>query len=161
VKPSLSTVRWGAPTVNHGSVLDGQGVARLPDTEEYLDDEVAIELWHPTLLIDEFDSHSQEEAQVQLRQRVEVAIDDFNLMFGDMEMDEVREEALVNMLFNLGRTKLTKFRKMVGAVRKKDWGNAAYEAFNSLWFRQLRKKGLTSIERSERIVWELLTGEKG
>ena len=107
------------------------------------------------------DTITREEAQVQLRQRVEVAIDDFNLMFGDMEMDEVREEALVNMLFNLGRTKLTKFRKMVGAVRKKDWGNAAYEAFNSLWFRQLRKKGLTSIERSERIVWELLTGEKG
>jgi len=103
----------------------------------------------------------KQEAEIRLGVRVQEAINDFKVLFGGKEIDEVRAEALVNMLFNLGRTKLSHFKKLLGAIYREEWGTAAHEAFNSAWFKQLSKPGLKSIERAERIVWELLTGTKG
>ena len=101
------------------------------------------------------------QAEVVLRARIDMAVAEFREMFNSFNIDDVRSEAVVNMLFNLGRTKFSRFRKLIAAIHDRDWGHAAYEAFSSRWFRQLSKEGLSSIERPERIVWELLTGEKG
>lgn len=104
---------------------------------------------------------SKEEALKALVARTQATIDDFHDIYAGVVMNEVREQALVNMAFNLGETKLRKFPAMNFAIRAGSWGAVAYEAFNSAWFKQLSKPGLKSIERAERIVWELLTGEKG
>lgn len=104
---------------------------------------------------------SKEEALKVLIARTDLAIDDFYDIYAGCVMSEVREQALVNMAFNLGETKLRRFPGMNAAIRTRDWGTVAFEAFNSAWFKQLSKAGLKTIERAERIVWELLTGEKG
>jgi lysozyme len=104
---------------------------------------------------------TREDALLALSNRVDLAIADYSRFFALGAVDEVRAQALVNMLFNLGMNKFGKFAKLIQAVRAGSWGEAAYQAHNSLWFKQLSKPGLKSIERAERIVWELLTGEKG
>jgi GH24 family phage-related lysozyme (muramidase) len=104
---------------------------------------------------------SREDAAIALSNRVDLAIMDYKQFFTGTEIDEVRAHALVNMLFNLGQSKFGKFVNLIRSVRTNEWGAAAYAAYKSLWFKQLSKPGLKSIERAERIVWELLTGERG
>jgi len=103
---------------------------------------------------------TEPEAIILLRERTIQSGKEFERLFGTVEMSEVRQEAIINMLFNLGLKKFSEFKKLSLAIYDEDWGHAAYEAFDSLWYQQLRKRGLSSIERSERIVWELLTGER-
>jgi lysozyme len=98
------------------------------------------------------------EALPLLVKRAQYAIDDFCDIYAGCAMSEVREHALVNMCFNLGETKLRKFKKMNAAVRADDWEKAADEAKNSDWFSQLSIKDNGKEERGERIVRELREG---
>lgn len=52
-------------------------------------------------------------------------------------LDQVRQCVLVDMMFNLGFNKFTKFRRFILAVEAKDWAIAANEMRNSLWHDQL------------------------
>jgi lysozyme len=97
---------------------------------------------------------SYKEAASLLADEVQYAIKDFESIFRDCRenINEIRAEALVNMAFNLGKTKLLKFRKMIAAIRRNDWLEAAYQAQNSAWYGQVGN-------RAKRIVKELATGE--
>jgi lysozyme len=59
-----------------------------------------------------------------------------------------RRVALVNMRYQLGRSGFRGFRKMISAVRAKDWKMAAAEAADSKWADQ-------TVLRSERVVTAL------
>lgn len=50
------------------------------------------------------------------------------------------QDALTNMCFNLGITKLLKFKKMIAAIEKKDYTVAAMEALNSRWANQVGQR---------------------
>ncbi len=52
-------------------------------------------------------------------------------------LDDVRQEVLVNMGFNVGIAKLLKFEKMLSALHEGDFRRAAAEARDSLWYRQV------------------------
>ena len=52
-------------------------------------------------------------------------------------LSEVRQCAIINMGFNLGLPRLMKFRKMLRALRKRDFETAALEALDSKWARQV------------------------
>lgn len=58
---------------------------------------------------------------------------------------------LVNMAFNLGRTRLRNFKKMLAAVEAKDYKTAAAEMEDSKWYRQVKRRGveLVNIMRYE------------
>ena len=53
------------------------------------------------------------------------------------QMDEKRQKALVNMCFNLGWPRLSKFEKMLEALKDKDYDTAAAEALDSTWATQV------------------------
>ena len=48
-----------------------------------------------------------------------------------------RQRALVDMAFNLGRTRLAGFKAMWAALERGDYHAAAVEALNSKWARQV------------------------
>lgn len=50
------------------------------------------------------------------------------------------KNALINMNFNLGITKLLEFKDMIGALESKSYRAAAQAALNSLWAKQLPKR---------------------
>ena len=56
------------------------------------------------------------------------------------------QEIVVNMLFNLGRTRFLKFKKMIAAIYAKDWKKASEEMLDSRWATQVgsRAKRLSS-----------------
>lgn len=81
---------------------------------------------------------SQEEAEFLLVSDVRQATNDAHDIFpGILDYTENRQIALINMTFNLGKTRLRKFRKMIDAVHRGDWEKAAIEAIDSRWYKQV------------------------
>lgn len=71
-------------------------------------------------------------------------------------INEVRQECLVDMIFNLGEDGVRNFRVMVAEIMDKDpddWREIAAAAQDSLWFKQVGN-------RAARIVTELRSGQR-
>jgi len=58
---------------------------------------------------------------------------------------------LVNMMFNLGRTRLSKFRKMNAAIARQDWNEAGKEGRDSLWYKQVGNRAERLMTRMENL----------
>lgn len=56
------------------------------------------------------------------------------------------QRVLVNMSFNLGRTRLGKFKNMLAAVSDKDYVKAAEEMIDSKWYRQVGRRSKELVE---------------
>jgi lysozyme len=82
---------------------------------------------------------------------LDIAISECIVLYGDAEWEmfpgEV-QEILVNMMFNLGRPRLSKFKRMNLALLNHDWKLAAVEGRDSLWYRQVTNRA----ERLMRIL---------
>lgn len=70
-------------------------------------------------------------------------------VFGDFP-DEV-QQILVNMMFNMGRTRLSKFKNFTAALEEGDWKRAAVEGRDSLWHRQVTNRAERLMERMENV----------
>src|SRR6056300_1559202 len=72
---------------------------------------------------------------------VEIVIDDCEKLYPDF--DELPEECkliIANMMFNMGRPRLSKFKGMKRGVDNRDWNAAADEMVDSNWYRQVTKR---------------------
>jgi len=67
-------------------------------------------------------------------------------------LDEVRQDVVLNMLFNLGMSRLLGFKNMLSAMKERNYQLAATEMINSLWAKQV---GL----RAEELAYMMLYGE--
>lgn len=84
---------------------------------------------------------------------------DFNITLNECKIlypqwDELPEEVkqvLANMLFNVGRPRLTKFAKMNAAIAAQDWKTAAKEGRDSLWYRQVTNRAERLMSRLENV----------
>jgi lysozyme len=56
---------------------------------------------------------------------------------GILSYTENRQIAIINMIFNLGKTRFKGFRKMIDAINRDDWESAADEAMDSRWYGQV------------------------
>ena len=70
-------------------------------------------------------------------------------VFGDLP-DEV-QQILVNMMFNMGRTRLSKFKKMHKAILAGDWKEAAVEGRDSQWHKQVTNRAERLMVRLENV----------
>ena len=61
------------------------------------------------------------------------------------------QEILVNMMFNLGRTRLSKFKNMRKAIDNEDWSTAAVEGRDSRWYRQVGNRAERLMTRLENV----------
>lgn len=64
--------------------------------------------------------------------------------------DEV-QQILVNMMFNMGRPRLSQFKKMNAAIADGDWKVAAMEGRDSRWYRQVTKRAERLMSRMENV----------
>tara|TARA_Y100000992_G_C21193545_1_gene456799 strand:+ start:201 stop:662 length:462 start_codon:yes stop_codon:yes gene_type:complete len=61
---------------------------------------------------------------------------------------EVRE-ILINMMFNMGRPRLSKFKKMNAWIEQRNWINAAAEGRDSRWYQQVPNRAERLMSRLE------------
>jgi len=66
------------------------------------------------------------------------------------DLDDIRQDAMIDISFNLGQTRLRSFKKALSAMSEGDWDNAADQFMDSLWSDQvgIRAKNLTNMIRS-------------
>ena len=69
--------------------------------------------------------------------------------FGDLP-DEV-QQILVNMMFNMGRPRLSGFKKFNAAIEAGDWKEAAKEGRDSRWYDQVTNRAERLMERLENV----------
>jgi len=94
----------------------------------------------------------ESEAMNMLRNDVNECIQDcFKLGFFK-KLNEPRQAVIVNMRFNLGLTRLLSFKKMLAALDRQDFPEAAKEMGDSLWSKQVGVRAL-------RLQEQLLKGE--
>lgn len=53
------------------------------------------------------------------------------------QLNSVRQEVLVNMMFNLGYARLAGFKRMIAAVHASDWAEASRQMLDSKWATQV------------------------
>lgn len=61
------------------------------------------------------------------------------------------QEVLVNMMFNLGRSRLAGFKRMHAALNRRDWREAAKEGRDSKWYRQVTNRAERLMTRLENV----------
>ena len=61
------------------------------------------------------------------------------------------QEILVNMMFNLGRPRLSKFKNFKKAVDSGDWAKAGIEGRDSLWWKQVGNRAERLMVRIESV----------
>ena len=79
---------------------------------------------------------------------VEIVIDDCRQLYEDF--DDLPGEAqliIANMMFNMGRPRLSKFKGMKRGVDSRDWDTAADEMVDSAWYRQVTNRANRLVKR--------------
>ena len=79
---------------------------------------------------------------------VETVLSDCAILYDDF--DDLPEEAqliIANMMFNLGRPRLSKFKGMKAGVDSRDWNKAADEMIDSAWYRQVPNRAERLVKR--------------
>ncbi len=85
-----------------------------------------------------------EEASIMLKHDVACAVSDLRANIEDFEdLDYARKAALVDLCFNMGINRLLKFRKMLAALKVKDYETAAKELLNSRYAKQVKGRANT------------------
>tara|TARA_R100000781_G_scaffold37648_1_gene26605 strand:+ start:13762 stop:14187 length:426 start_codon:yes stop_codon:yes gene_type:complete len=94
---------------------------------------------------------SEDEIDYLLQNDIDRIITELDFEYGWFsDLNEARQDAMVDISFNLGQTRLRKFQKALTAMARSDWDKAADEFMDSKWSKQVgnRAKELTRIIRT-------------
>ena len=85
-------------------------------------------------------------------QDVQTVLSDCSKLYSDFdELPEEAQQIIANMMFNMGRPRLSKFKGMKRGVDARDWNAAADEMVDSAWYRQVTKRADRLVERMRNI----------
>ena len=74
-------------------------------------------------------------------QDCENVLSDCNILYEDFEdLPEEAQQVIANMMFNMGRPRLSKFKGMKRGVDSRNWNAAANEMVDSAWYRQVTNR---------------------
>ena len=123
-----------------GYLTYGIGHLITEDDEEYGQPE-------GTLISDEkvFDSFVKD---------VNTSVKECRILFEDSDWDDFPDEVqeiCVNMMFNLGRPRFSKFKKTIDHLKAHRWSEAASEARDSRWYSQVTSRAERLCKRLESV----------
>ena len=84
---------------------------------------------------------------------VETVINDCRQLYEDF--DDLPGEAqliIANMMFNMGRPRLSKFKGMKAGVDARDWNEAADQMVDSRWYNQVTNRAERLVQRMRNIA---------
>ena len=81
-------------------------------------------------------------------QDCENVLRDCDILYEDFgDLPEEAQQVIANMMFNMGRPRLSKFKGMKRGVDSRDWNAAADEMVDSAWYRQVTNRANRLVER--------------
>ena len=91
---------------------------------------------------------SKSEACILLQNDIDTAIQNIIKIIPNFnDLNDVRQEVLVNMCFNMGIKTLKNFKNMITAIAKNDFETASKEGLNSVWHDQVGERAEILMER--------------
>ena len=95
---------------------------------------------------------SEERVIEVFEQDVQVTIEECKKLY-DCWVDLPEEVQLIiaNMMFNMGRPRLSGFKKFNAAVADGDWAGAADEMIDSRWYRQVTNRAERLVQRMRNV----------
>jgi len=82
----------------------------------------------------------------------ETVLSDCNILYEDFgDLPEEAQQIIANMMFNMGRPRLSKFKGMKRGVDARDWDAAADEMVDSAWYRQVTNRADRLVNRMRAI----------
>ena len=86
-------------------------------------------------------------------QDVQTVLSDCEKLYDDFyDLPEEAQLIIANMMFNMGRTRLSKFKGMKRGVDAQDWNAAADEMVDSAWYNQVTNRANRLVERMRAIT---------
>ena len=83
---------------------------------------------------------------------VEKVIEDCLILYDNFyDLPEEVQLIIANMMFNLGRPRLSKFLGMKSGVNNQDWNKAADEMVDSKWYEQVPNRAKRLVERMRNV----------
>ena len=83
---------------------------------------------------------------------LESVLSDCTILYPDFDdLPEEVKQIIANMMFNMGRPRLTKFRMMKDAVDNGDWSEAADQMVDSRWYAQVGKRAERLVDRMRNV----------
>ena len=84
---------------------------------------------------------------------VEIVLSDCETLYPDYyDLPEEVQQIIANMMFNMGRPRLSKFKGMKRGVDAQDWNAAADEMVDSAWYRQVTNRADRLVERMRTVA---------
>ena len=101
----------------------------------------------------EVGTHIEDERVNELfEQDINVTIDECRKLYYDFDkLPEEAQHIIANMMFNMGRPRLSRFHKMKRAVENRDWKEASNQMKDSKWYRQVTNRADRLCNRMENI----------
>ena len=79
---------------------------------------------------------------------VEIVLGECRILYPDFDdLPEECQQIIANMMFNMGRPRLSKFKGMKRGVDAQDWQAAADEMVDSAWYQQVTNRAERLVER--------------
>jgi len=81
-------------------------------------------------------------------QDCENVLRDCHILYEDFDsLPEEAQQVIANMMFNMGRPRLSKFKGMKRGVDSRNWNAAADEMVDSAWYRQVTNRADRLVKR--------------
>ena len=86
-------------------------------------------------------------------QDVEVTTNECRLLYNNFDdLPEEVQRIIANMMFNMGRPRLSRFHKMKQAVDSGDWSEAAAQMKDSRWYNQVTNRAQRLVDRMQNVT---------
>lgn len=76
-----------------------------------------------------------------------------SLVPGFDQLNDVRQEVVLNLSFNLGYTRLSGFKRFLSALNSSDFDDAADELKDSKWYGQVKDRGVRIVKAMRTGSW--------
>ena len=85
-------------------------------------------------------------------QDIKITLSECEQLYGNFnDLPEEVQKILANMMFNLGRPRLSKFRKLCKAVADRNWQECAVQMEDSRWHKQVTNRANRLISRMKSV----------
>lgn len=91
---------------------------------------------------------SEERVIAAFDEDVQIVLSDCERLYNDFNvLPEEVQLIIANMMFNMGRPRLSKFKGMKAGIDSQDWNKAADEMIDSAWYRQVPNRAGRLVKR--------------
>lgn len=102
---------------------------------------------------------SREESQFLLNSDIDIARKSAEMLPWYSRLNDVRQNVIVELIFNMGALKFSSFRDFQAAMANQDWNSAAAELLDSKWQKEVDPILWDGKGRADTLSRQIRTGE--